>query len=73
MLMSEASHEFQKALTIRPGITSIGQIKVGYASSMSENLLRLKYDMLYLNTYSLTTDLYLIALTIQVILLGKGK
>jgi lipopolysaccharide/colanic/teichoic acid biosynthesis glycosyltransferase len=33
----------------------------------------LKYDMLYLNTYSLTTDLYLIALTIQVILLGKGK
>jgi putative colanic acid biosynthesis UDP-glucose lipid carrier transferase len=73
MLMTEASHEFQKALTIRPGITSIGQIKVGYASSMSENLLRLKYDMLYLNTYSLTTDIYLIVLTIQVILLGKGR
>jgi exopolysaccharide biosynthesis polyprenyl glycosylphosphotransferase len=73
MLMTEASHEFQKVLTIRPGITSIGQIKVGYASTMAENLLRLKYDMLYLNTYSLTTDLYLIVLTIQVILLGKGK
>ncbi|MCF0048480.1 exopolysaccharide biosynthesis polyprenyl glycosylphosphotransferase [Dyadobacter sp. LJ53] len=73
MLMDEASHSFQKILTIRPGITSIGQIKVGYASNMSENLLRLKYDMLYLNTYSLTTDIYLIFLTIQVILLGKGR
>ncbi|SKC19004.1 putative colanic acid biosysnthesis UDP-glucose lipid carrier transferase [Dyadobacter psychrophilus] len=73
MLMQEASHDFQKALTIRPGITSIGQIKVGYATNMSENLHRLKYDILYLNTYSLTTDLYLIWLTIQVILLGKGK
>jgi exopolysaccharide biosynthesis polyprenyl glycosylphosphotransferase len=73
MLMGEASHSFQKVLTIRPGITSIGQIKVGYASNMSENLLRLKYDMLYLNSYSLTTDIYLIFLTIQVILLGKGR
>lgn len=73
MLMMNASHQFQKVLTIRPGITSIGQIKVGYASNISENLLRLKYDMLYLNTYSLKTDLYLILLTIQVILLGKGK
>ncbi|CAG5068533.1 hypothetical protein DYBT9623_01264 [Dyadobacter sp. CECT 9623] len=73
MLMKEASHEFQKVLTIRPGITSIGQVKVGYATSSSENLLRLKYDMLYLNTYSLVTDLYVIGLTIQVVLLGKGR
>ncbi|MCF2487399.1 exopolysaccharide biosynthesis polyprenyl glycosylphosphotransferase [Dyadobacter sp. CY347] len=73
MLMGEASHSFQKVLTIRPGITSIGQIKVGYASNISENLLRLKYDMLYLNSYSITTDIYLIFLTIQVILLGKGR
>lgn len=73
MLMQEASHDFQKALTIRPGITSIGQIKVGYATNSSENLHRLKYDILYLNTYSLTTDLYLIWLTIHVILLGKGR
>ncbi|MCE7066600.1 exopolysaccharide biosynthesis polyprenyl glycosylphosphotransferase [Dyadobacter sp. CY326] len=73
MLMQEASHDFQKALTIRPGITSIGQIKVGYATNSTENLHRLRYDILYLNTYSLTTDLYLIWLTIQVILLGKGR
>jgi exopolysaccharide biosynthesis polyprenyl glycosylphosphotransferase len=73
MLMKEASHDFQRALTIRPGITSIGQIKVGYATNSTENLTRLKYDMVYLNTYSLLKDVYLIFLTIQVILLGKGK
>lgn len=73
MLMKGAAHEFQKALTIRPGITSIGQIKVGYATNASENLNRLRYDLVYLNTYSLRKDLYLIYLTIQVILLRKGK
>lgn len=73
MLMEQASHDFQKMLTIRPGITSIGQIKVGYATNTSENLHRLKYDILYLQTYSLRTDLYLILMTIQVVLLGKGR
>jgi putative colanic acid biosynthesis UDP-glucose lipid carrier transferase len=73
MLMKGASHEFQKALMIRPGITSIGQIKVGYATNPAENLSRLRYDLLYLNAYSLRKDLYLIFLTIQVILLGKGR
>jgi exopolysaccharide biosynthesis polyprenyl glycosylphosphotransferase len=73
MLMKEASHDFQRMLTIRPGITSIGQIKVGYATNSSENLHRLKYDMVYLNTYSLVKDIYLIFLTIQVVLMGKGR
>ncbi|WP_082489169.1 sugar transferase [Dyadobacter sp. Leaf189] len=73
MLMAQASHDFQRLLTLRPGITSIGQIKVGYATNAAENLKRLKYDIIYLDIYSLTTDLYLIWLTIQVVLTGKGR
>ncbi|WP_051664164.1 sugar transferase [Dyadobacter crusticola] len=73
MLMAQASHDFQRLLTIRPGITSIGQIKVGYATNASENLKRLKYDVMYLDIYGMKTDIYLIWLTIQVVLTGKGK
>lgn len=73
MLMDAASHDFQRILTIPPGITSIGQIKVGYATNIHENLLRLQYDIQYLNKYSLLTDIRLIFMTIQVMVLGRGK
>lgn len=73
MLMDAASHDFQRILTIPPGITSIGQIRVGYASNISENLIRLQHDIEYLNRYSLLTDIRLILLTVQVMVLGRGK
>lgn len=73
MLMKAASHDFRKVLTVPPGITSIGQIKVGYATNIKENLLRLNYDMEYLKRYSLITDVRLILMTVQVMILGRGK
>lgn len=73
MLMKEAPHEFRKLLTLKPGITSIGQIKVGYASNVAENVQRLRYDLQYLRRYSILTDLALIFQTLQVMLLGRGK
>lgn len=73
MLMAEAPHDFRKLLTVKPGITSIGQIKVGYASNLAENVERLKYDLQYLGKYSLLTDVALIFQTIQVMLLGRGR
>lgn len=73
MLMQEAPDQFQKLLTVRPGITSIGQIKVGYASNAQENVQRLRYDMQYLRKYSLKTDVLLIFQTVQVMVLGRGR
>ena len=73
MLMQEAPDQFQRLLTVRPGITSIGQIKVGYASNVQENIQRLRYDMQYLKKYSLRTDILLIFQTVQVMVLGRGR
>lgn len=73
MLMKEAPHEFRKLLTVKPGITSIGQIKVGYASNITENVQRLKYDLQYLGKYSMLTDVLLIFQTVQVMVLGRGR
>ncbi|WP_247237829.1 sugar transferase [Telluribacter sp. SYSU D00476] len=73
MLMQAAPHEFKKVLTVKPGITSIGQIKVGYATNVAENVSRLRYDLEYLGKYSLRQDISLVCQTILVMMLGRGR
>ena len=58
---------------IKPGITSWGQVKYGYASSVDEMVERLRYDLLYLDNMSITTDLKIIVYTGKIILQGRGK
>ncbi|WP_026632572.1 sugar transferase [Dyadobacter alkalitolerans] len=73
MLMEAAPHEFQRLLTVKPGITSIGQINVGYADTVAKNVERLKYDLQYLKSYSVFDDVRLIFRTVQVMVLGRGQ
>ncbi|TDB63374.1 sugar transferase [Arundinibacter roseus] len=73
MLMAADPIHFKKLLTVKPGITSIGQLKVGYADNLNQNLTRMKFDLQYLRKYSVWYDLYLILLTMQVMIYGKGK
>ncbi|MDP1815406.1 MAG: exopolysaccharide biosynthesis polyprenyl glycosylphosphotransferase [Leadbetterella sp.] len=69
----EIAPEFNKLLTLRPGITSIGQVKYGYASTVAEMVNRMKYDLIYLKKYSIETDLQIIFLTVTVMIQGRGK
>ncbi|TKT87645.1 sugar transferase [Dyadobacter frigoris] len=73
MLMEAEPHDFQRLLTVKPGITSIGQINVGYADTVAKNVERLKYDLQYLKTYSVLEDINLIFKTMQVMVLGRGQ
>ncbi len=57
---------------IRPGITSWGMVKYGYARNVEEMLRRLKYDILYLKNISLVIDLKIIVYTVRTVLTGKG-
>jgi lipopolysaccharide/colanic/teichoic acid biosynthesis glycosyltransferase len=61
--------ELQK---IKPGITSWGQVKYGYASDVNEMIERLDYDLYYLKHRSLWFDIKILFLTIGTILKGKG-
>jgi exopolysaccharide biosynthesis polyprenyl glycosylphosphotransferase len=65
--------DYLKLLSVKPGITSIGQVKYGYASNVQEMIDRFKYDIEYLDKGSLKTDLSVIIQTIKVVTLGKGK
>ena len=58
---------------IKPGITSWGQVKYGYASSVDEMCERLKYELLYLENMSITTDLKILIYTVGIIFQGRGK
>ena len=58
---------------VKPGITSWGQVRYGYASNVDEMVERLRYDLLYLDNMSLTTDLKILLYTVIIIFQGRGK
>ncbi|MDQ3141615.1 MAG: sugar transferase [Bacteroidota bacterium] len=72
LIMSKAPH-YKHLLKVRPGITSWGQVKFGYASNLDEMLQRLKFDILYVENRSLGLDVKILFYTVSVLFQGKGK
>ena len=57
---------------VRPGITSWGMVKYGYASNVDQMIERLHYDLLYIENISLGVDIKIIFHTVHTVLTGKG-
>ncbi len=58
---------------VRPGLTSWGMVRYGYASDVPSMIERLKYDILYIQNLSLGVDLRILFHTIRTVLRGEGK
>lgn len=71
-IVKEAPH-YTHLHKLRPGITSWGQVKYGYASNVKEMLERLPYDMMYLKNISLYIDFKILIYTVMVSIKGNGK
>jgi exopolysaccharide biosynthesis polyprenyl glycosylphosphotransferase len=67
------SPHFLRLQQVRPGITSWGQVKYGYAENVNEMRQRLRYDIMYLENASLLLDLKILLYTVRTVLRREGK
>jgi lipopolysaccharide/colanic/teichoic acid biosynthesis glycosyltransferase len=58
---------------VKPGITSWGQVKYGYAENVDQMVERLKFDILYIENRSIAIDFRILIYTILTVLQGKGR
>lgn len=71
--ISEREPQFLELTRVRPGITSWGQVKYGYAENVDQMIQRMKYDLLYLRNRSIALDLKILLYTILIVVKAKGK
>ncbi len=57
---------------VRPGITSWGMVKHGYASTVDEMVERARFDLIYLENISLMVDLKILLHTVNTVIKGRG-
>jgi len=65
--------KYKQMQLLKPGITSLGQIKYGYADNLEQMLIRARYDLIYLDNLSLWTDIKVVLSTIKVVIKGEGR
>ena len=71
--IKETHPEYLNLLKVKPGLTSMGMVKSGYAENIPEMIERMQYDLIYIKQKSLLLDFKIMLHSLKVIAGGKGK
>lgn len=72
-IISQTHPHYRYLHQVKPGLTSWGMVKFGYAENTQEMIERMRYDLLYIKNCSMGLDIKIMLYTILVILQGRGK
>ena len=65
--------QYKFLLRVKPGITSWGMVKYGYAENVEEMLERARFDLIYTENITLLSDIKILFYTFVTVLQGRGK
>lgn len=69
----ERAPHYRLLQKVKPGITSWGQVKYGYAENVDQMVERLNYDIIYIENMTLYVDFKIMIYTIMTVLGAKGR
>lgn len=70
--ISAQAPEYERLFGLRPGLTSLGMVCFGYASTTDEMIERMKFDLHYLDNTGFGQDMKILIQTLKTVVTGKG-